>query len=385
MLLILPRIKHQIKLWVGTFLGKYLFKQYARGKGPASRFISVFCDEAKTIWINANILVTPVPVKKSIPDYSLDRAIEKEYQKLLLYGDDFTSTAGIFSANNVDVSFPTGMHQVGNRILKEMMPVPYLITNPKYHYGLQSMRFKRKQNMDEGVLLSMPFHHNFYHWMIEILPRLILYDRAPHLQHVPLIVPKSAPAFVKESLKMAGYQSKTVFLEDGVYRFSTLHMLSLLSPMLDVSAVAVDWLNEKFADTVSTITTPKLIYVSRRDAKIRFVSNEIQIDDLLAEFGFETLVMADLSLADQIKVFCNAQCIIGPHGAAFANLAFSKPGSIFIEFFSKGHYSRSYSRIATIRMLKYGFLVGEPTAMGGFSISPDDLRALLSRALHSQS
>ena len=142
MSLTFTRLKHQIKLLGGKQLGKYLFKQYARGKGPASRFISGFSDEAKTIGINANILVTPVPVKKSIPNYCLDREIEREYQRLLLFGEDITSKAGIFSAKNVDVSFPTGMHQVGGRIVKEVMLVPYLITNPKYYYGLQSMRFK---------------------------------------------------------------------------------------------------------------------------------------------------------------------------------------------------------------------------------------------------
>ena len=384
MSLLVARLKHQVKIFGGSQLSRYLSKQYARGKGPASRVISVFSDEAKKIGIDENILVNPVPVKKSVPDYSLDREIEREYQKLLLSGDDFTCRAGIFSARNVDVSFPTSMHQVGDRILKEVMPVPYLLTNPKYYYGVESIRFKRKRQMDDGILLSMPFHHNFYHWMIVILPRLILYDRAPHLQHVPLIVPKSAPSFVPETLRLAGYQSKTIFLEDGVYRFKTLHMLSLLGQKSGISADAVDWLNRKFVDRPSSVKTPKRLYVSRRDAKIWFVSNESQLSDLLSEFGFETLVMADLPLADQIKVFRNAECIIGPHGAAFAHLAFSTPGSIFIEFFSKGHHSPSFNRIATIRTLKYGFLVGEPTAMGGFAVNPDDLRALLSRALNSQ-
>lgn len=381
----IARLRHQIKIFGGNKLGRYLSKQYARGKGPASRLISVFSDEAKKIGIDENILVTPVPAKKLAPDYSLDRKIEREYQKLLLAGDDLTCRAGIFSAKDVDVSFPTGMHQVGDRILKEIMPVPYLLTNPKYYYGLESMLFKRKRQMDEGVLLSMPFHHNFYHWMIDILPRLISYDRAPHLQHLPLIVPRSAPAFVTESLRLAGYQPKTLLLQDGVYTFKTLHMLSLLSPMMDVTADAIGWLNKKFAHTPSAGITPQRIYVSRRDAKIRFVSNESQLADVLSEFGFEILVMADLSLADQIKVFRDAQCIIGPHGAAFANLAFSQLDATFIEFFSNGHYAACFNRIASVQQLKYGFLVGEPTAMGGFAINPDDLRALLTRALHLQS
>ena len=99
--------------------------------------------------------------------------------------------------------------------------------------------------MDEGVLLSMPWHHNFYHWMIEMLPRLISYDRCPSLQNVPLIVPKSAPKFVAESLRLTGYLPKTIFLDNGAYRFKTLHMLSKLAPTTEVSPDAVEWLNEK--------------------------------------------------------------------------------------------------------------------------------------------
>ena len=107
-------------------------------------------------------------------------------------------------------------------------------------------------------------------------------------------------------------------------------------------------------------------YVSRDDAKIRFVSNELELNPVLKEFGFETLLMGKFSLADQINIFRSADFILGPHGAAFTNLAFSKPGTKFIEFFSNGHYSPSYNRFCAIRGLSYGFLVGEPTILGGF-------------------
>src|SRR6185437_6497329 len=106
-------------------------------------------------------------------------------------------------------------------------------------------------------------------------------------------------------------------------------------------------------------------------------SNESQLTDLLKEFGFETLVMSKLSLADQINVFRTAEFIVGPHGAGFANLAFSKAGLTFIEFIPRGHYFVSFNRIAGIRGLKYGFLIGEPTGMGGYSINPHHLRAIL--------
>jgi Glycosyltransferase 61 len=375
------RLKHQIKIFGGNVLGRYLSEQYSRGRGPAGRLISAFSHDAQEIGVKADVQFTTTPERSPAPHYSLNDEADGQYLKLLCREDAPTFKAAILSAQDVDVSFPTGMHQVAGRVLIEAMPVPYLLTNPKYYYGLESMRLKRKRQMDEAVLVAMPFHHNFYHWMIDILPRLTLVDRAPHLQHLPLIVPKSAPGFVAESLKLAGYQSKTVFLDDGVYRFKTLHMLSLLSPMLEVSADAVSWLNTTFSKS-SSQTTPKRIYVSRRDAKIRFVSNEAELAEQLAASGFETVLMSDYSLADQINLFRNADYIIGPHGAGFVHLAFSKPGTTFIEFFSRAHHSPSYNRLSSIRRLKYGFLVGEPTAMGGFSVNPDALRKLLSQALH---
>ena len=375
------RLKHRTKVVVGNQIERFISAQFDRGKGPASRLISIFSEEAKKIGLESNILFSPIPIKKSDPDFFLSGELETQYRRLSFSGEDFTANAGIFSATDVDVSFPTGVHQVGGHVLSEVMPSPYLLTNPKYYFGLASMPFRKKRLMSEGILLSTPWHHNFYHWMIEILPRLISYDRCPNLRCVPLIVPKSAPRFVAESLRMAGYQSRVIFLDDGVYRFAKLHMLSMLSSTHDVSGLAVDWLNRTFAKAPSRLISPKRVYVSRRDAKIRFVSNESDLTETLSEFGFETLVMSDLTLAEQINVFRSAECIIGPHGAAFANLAFTKPGSTFMEFFCRGHYAHCFNRIASVGMVRYGFLVGEPTTIGGFAINPAHLRAILSQAL----
>ena len=381
MSIISDRLKFQAKSFVAAQIGRYLAKQYARGKGPAGRVVSVFSDQARQIGLAEEILVPRIAVKKTAVDFILDGDVESRCRDYLREGSDVTWNAGVFSATDVDVSFPTGMHQVGGKIMYEMMPGSFLLTNPKYYFGLELMRIRRKRLLDEGVLLAAPWHQNYYHWTIEILPRLLSYDRCPRLQSVPLIVPKSAPRFVAESLRLAGYGARTLFLDDGVYRFKTLHMLSMLAPTPAVSADAVDWLNEKLADLPSTFRPPKRIYVSRRDAKIRFVSNEPELTGVLAEYGFTSLMMSGLSLADQIRAFRDADCIIGPHGAAFSNLAFATPGSIFIESYQRGHVSPCFNRIAGIRNLKYGFLVGEASGAGGFAINPRQLRAILSEAL----
>jgi hypothetical protein len=377
------RLKHYVKVVVGNQFKKLLTRQYSQRKGPVRRLISGFSAEANRIGVNKGIVVACTPAKQLTPEFSLKD--EVQYRNYFLSSEEPPNRAGVFLARNVELSLPVGMHRINNHTLREVIPSPTVLTNPKYYWDLVSMGFKKKRSMKEGVLLSMPWHHNFYHWMIEILPRLMLYDRQASFQQIPLIVPKSAPKFVSESLRLAGYLSKVIFLEDGVYRFKQLGMLGMLVPTAEVSKEAIGWLNQKFADTHPT-KGAKRIYVSRRDAKSRFVSNEANLANLLAEFGFKTLVMSGLSLTDQINAFRSAECIIGPHGAAMANLAFAKSGSTFIEFFNRGHYSNPcFYHIAGVRRLKYGFLVGEPTAIGGVSINPDHLREVLSQALQPQS
>ncbi len=380
----LARAKHNAKVLVGGQLERILFKQYLAGQGPGGRLISVFSDTASRLGVEPSIVVDqPIPVPKAAPpQFSSHREIDAHYRNALLSWDPVaTNKAGLFLAPNVVVSFPTGMHRIGDHILKEVISTPFmptypLLANPKYYFGLELMPFKRKRVGAEGILLSMPKHHNFFHWLIEFLPRLALYDRCPHLKDVPLIMPKSSPKFIVESLKLTGYLHRTIFLDDGTYKFEKLYLLSMLS-----ANDAISWLNEKFQTGQCPPVKPKRIYISRADAKIRFVSNELQLQDTLLKFGFTTLEMSKLSLGEQISVFRTAECIIGPHGAAFTNLAFAQPGSTFIEFFSKGNIHTSYNRISGIRQLKYGFIVGEPTAMGGFSIDPAELRTILSQAL----
>jgi hypothetical protein len=125
--------------------------------------MSVDSAEAQTTGVVNNIRVSPRKVEILPPQYFLDGRIETECRDCLRSGSDFTRSAGVSSAQNVDVSLPTGMHQIGKHVLREAMPTPYLLTNPKYYFALEAMRFRRKRSIDEGVLLAMPWGHNFYH------------------------------------------------------------------------------------------------------------------------------------------------------------------------------------------------------------------------------
>ena len=77
-----------------------------------------------------------------------------------------------------------------------------------------------------------------------------------------------------------------------------------------------------------------------KDAKsnhkhLRKIINEEEVKNYLIKKGFSIIALSDFSFSDQINLFSNAKQIVGLHGAGFANLIFSKPGTLVIEIKSE--------------------------------------------------
>jgi capsular polysaccharide biosynthesis protein len=67
-----------------------------------------------------------------------------------------------------------------------------------------------------------------------------------------------------------------------------------------------------------------------------------------------------MSVAEQAKVFAEADVIVATHGAALANLCFASPGSTVIELFAPDYVNVCYWALAQrVPGLRYRYLVGE--------------------------
>jgi hypothetical protein len=96
----------------------------------------------------------------------------------------------------------------------------------------------------------------------------------------------------------------------------------------------------------------KLVYISRKKARLRRTINEKSFNLELTKRGFETHKMEGLSLKQQMEIFFNSKLIIATHGAGFTNLIFASEDLIFLEIFSKKYGSLDFWRIANILDLK---------------------------------
>ena len=77
---------------------------------------------------------------------------------------------------------------------------------------------------------------------------------------------------------------------------------------------------------------------------------------MFEEYGFESIYTGDLSFEEQVKLFDGADVVAGATGAAFANIAFCRPGTKIICIIPNEYDFSLYSTIAGILELETVFL-----------------------------
>ena len=89
------------------------------------------------------------------------------------------------------------------------------------------------------------------------------------------------------------------------------------------------------------------LYITRRTARRRVI-NESELEPILARYGFEVVEAENLSLAEQIQLFSQAEAIAGPHGAGLTNIVFAPPGCKVFELFAETCVRPMYYQLADV-------------------------------------
>jgi capsular polysaccharide biosynthesis protein len=95
------------------------------------------------------------------------------------------------------------------------------------------------------------------------------------------------------------------------------------------------------------VSTHEKIYISRNRARSRRIRNEEELITQLRLRGFAIMHLEEISPYVQAEIFNRARLIVGPHGSAFANLVFTKPGFQLVEIDHGSEPPRSYYRAFT--------------------------------------
>jgi len=121
-----------------------------------------------------------------------------------------------------------------------------------------------------------------------------------------------------------------VLPKDETWQFQHLIVPSLSNHQDGIITPALaPWL--RVLKNVIGAGTPKgrKIYVSRNKANTRRLINAEKL--LMALKGWETVILEDMSIEEQVKCFAEASHIVAPHGAGLTNLVWCEPKTKVIE------------------------------------------------------
>jgi capsular polysaccharide biosynthesis protein len=203
---------------------------------------------------------------------------------------------------------------------------------------------------------------NYYHFMLDVLPRLELLRRAGAEPDAYLV--NRSTRFQRDLLDHLGLTADRC-LGDEKYphvRADELIVPSLPDDDLRTPSWIVPWLRAHFLP--NDLRAPhRRLYVTRGNAKhTRRVENEAELVDALAPMGFEVIDPGALSPAEQVRAFAEAEYIVGPHGAGLTNLAFATSGAAVVELFARDYVNECFWALAsTVEGLRYRYLVGDGT------------------------
>ena len=280
------------------------------------------------------------------------------------HGSDLPSTRpfGYFDVHDVRYSPNFGVHSSPNGNFIDTYCSDAALGNPKYELARLALPvMPLGGRWPEGILIAPAWYHNFYHWLVDILPRLANVTDSLKAG-VPIIVPDRLSRVQLHTLRLAlaaaGVpQAEVIALNGGTHHFARAIIPTRLSATLDMSHAQRNFMRAMMPGVDSQPSGR--IYVSRRDAAIRRIVNEDEIEALLQRRGFRTVTMSGLPFEEQARLFGGAEAIIGHHGAAFASWAFCRAGTPAIEIFQEGHFAPSFARMAQLGELRYGFCVGK--------------------------
>lgn len=243
--------------------------------------------------------------------------------------------------------------------------------------ALLNVRRRPGDRIDTGVLLSCDHDYNYFHWLVECLPKLVFLNTLPEFEGLPLLIRKNLHPNLLRALDVINQGRRPVIpLDEGhLFQVRRLVLPSDLSRLLDryegTPQVETDcvlspsWVKRTAellaASRPGGAEKPwRKLYLTRRGAAQRNVRNESAIELELLDRGFEVVQLDGASFESQVTLFRQAAVVVAPTGAALTNLLFCQPGTRVIVLTSN-HESLNFhvfSQLARIMDVRLEYVLG---------------------------
>ena len=242
----------------------------------------------------------------------------------------------------------------------------YIHRPSKTNYVFQNGTPKFKKNLNKTIfstLYTTASSFNYYHWIIEVLPKLAILESSHLKKKVDYyLFPSLKKRFQNESLDLLNIPKKKRLSADKFSHIQAKKILSCEHPYIRKNQLKEDtnypgwliyWLKKKFLRKIKKKKSIN-IFIDRGDSLIqnRKILNEGEIKKYLLKKNFKFIKLSNYSFKKQIELFFNAKCVVGLHGAGFVNIIFCKKGTKIVEL-STVNKLNPFESLAKKNNLKY--------------------------------
>jgi capsular polysaccharide biosynthesis protein len=249
-------------------------------------------------------------------------------------------------------------------------------------------------NLDDKVYLLI--HHpwyNYYHWLCESILRLWLVREKK--DNLVLLLPD----YYKHSDFIQGSLAPFNFTNIYYIPFGkSLHIKNICLPQIkphvdSYDKAKINQIKDFYLDYISNRSVNSLdlgerIYISRKKAQRKKVSNDNEIEQVLRNYNFKIINNEDYTFIEQIAIYSKAKFLVSIHGSGLTNMLFMSKGSSVLEFHKrktneKDWHSKAFWYLADALELRYFQQLCEPTDTGddyfnaNFIVDPETLNCNL--------
>lgn len=196
----------------------------------------------------------------------------------------------------------------------------------------------------------------YAHWLMDCLPRLqgMEHYAAVTGRKPTLLIHANPRKWQVDSLKLLGYTPDDYRQWDG----KRLHVDRLVVPSFRrqsrwTEKDAIHWMRDRMIQNLpevqdkSLVFSPK-IYISRGDAVGRRILNEDQVMKALEARGFVCYATEKLNFYDEVRLFSQAETIVGAHGSGLMNLIFATQKPLIVDLYGSWYTTSVYKMAASL-------------------------------------
>ena len=253
---------------------------------------------------------------------------------------------------------------------------------PGKHTVLQRLWLGRPSSQRTQIaVIAANYGHVYYHWIFDVLPRIeLLRLGGYHLDEFDdVIVNPIVSSLQTETLATLGIRS-WISPDHKEGRFHIEAERLVVPSVVGESGVAAPWVVDFLRRTflpaplaVGPFANGRRIYVSRDDAAVRPVRNELDLVAALERVGFESVTLSGRTLANQAALFGSADVIVAPHGSGLTNLAFASRGTRVVEIYPRSYANPVSWHISNLVGAVHYSIFADAVPRAGLGASCDDI------------